>query len=577
MNISQIKDNFAHYKEIPEKFSLENGSSVSPTLKLVPTINPPRGVRISYEILFQINSLVHRGILSWPSLRKEFFNLLQADTGRPPAHINYALAKLSNLKNACYEPVKWLKRELNKYKNSERPPHSAQVSLDDGLTYVRRVIVTPSKVYFFGPEVNVSNRVTRHYAKYIDDFLRVSFVDENFDRVRSSDLSRRMPNRGQETRTDVYKRILSVLREGIVIGDKRFEFLAFSSSQLRENSVWMFASNRTVNVDGIRKWMGDFFAIKNVAKCAARMGQSFSSSTQTLNVKGKEIQIIPDIDVCRDGKRYNFSDGIGKISESLAKQVAAKCRCDTQIPSAFQIRYGGYKGVVAVDPTSQHKLCLRPSMQKYISSDTNLDVLSWTRFRPCFLNRQIITLLSTLGVADRNFEMLQEQAVRHLGQLLSNREVALEALQIMSGGDNHKALVDMLSCGYFSSTEPYLGMMLLAFQASKLMEVRNRARIFVPKGRCLMGCLDETRTLKYGEVFVQISRTPGGNTRFHDPGLDAFGKIGVDHTTSILLGKVIVAKNPCLHPGDVRILLAVNIPRLHHMVDCVVFPQQGPR
>eukprot|EP01018_Ginkgo_biloba_P005550 Gb_28427 [translate_table: standard] len=173
--------------------------------------------------------------------------------------------------------------------------------------------------------------------------------------------------------------------------------------------------------------------------------------------------------------------------------------------------------------------------------------------------------------------MLQGQAVRHLGQLLSNREVALEALQIMSGGDNHKALIDMLSCGYFPSTEPYLRMMLLAFQASKLMEVRNRARIFVPKGRCLMGCLDETRTLKYGEVFVQISRTPGGNTRFHDPGLDAFGKNGVDHTTSILLGKVIVAKNPCLHPGDVRILSAVNIPRLHHMVDCVVFPQQGPR
>ena len=42
----------------------------------------------------------------------------------------------------------------------------------------------------------------------------------------------------------------------------------------------------------------------------------------------------------------------------------------------------------------------------------------------------------------------------------------------------------------------------------------------------------------------------------------------------ILQGKVIVAKNPCLHPGDIRVLHVVDVPTLHHMMDCLVFPQK---
>lgn len=93
---------------------------------------------------------------------------------------------------------------------------------------------------------------------------------------------------------------------------------------------------------------------------------------------------------------------------------------------------------------------------------------------------------------------------------------------------------------------------------------------------CLMGCLDESKTLNYGEVFVQVSQTPG-NKQFYDTGLSAFAQNPVDSKISIVHGKVIVAKNPCLHPGDIRVLCAVNIPALHHMVDCIVFPQQGER
>ncbi|KAG5539164.1 hypothetical protein RHGRI_019651 [Rhododendron griersonianum] len=208
----------------------------------------------------------------------------------------------------------------------------------------------------------MSNRVLRNYPEDIDNFLRVSFVDEELgNKLFSADLSPRVAFSSEERRTGIYRRILSTLRDGIVIGDKKFDFLAFSSSQLRENSAWMFASRPGLTAADIRKWMGDFREIRNAAKYAARLGQSFSSSRETLSVGRHERVMIPDVEIERDGIKYVFSDGIGKLSPDFARRVAKKCGINNSIPSAFQIRYGGYKGVLAVDPASTVKISLRKS------------------------------------------------------------------------------------------------------------------------------------------------------------------------------------------------------------------------
>jgi len=124
----------------------------------------------------------------------------------------------------------------------------------------------------------------------------------------------------------------------------------------------------------------------------------FGSSTETLSAYRDEVEIIPDVKkLTHNGNEYVFSDGIGKISLEFAWIVAKKYGYDST-PSAFQIKYGGYKGVVAVDPTSCYKLSLRKSMQKYDSINTKLDVLACSKFQPCYLNRQLISLLSTLGI-----------------------------------------------------------------------------------------------------------------------------------------------------------------------------------
>lgn len=574
LELPDFKENFAYYKESEDRFVLETGSAYSRSLDLVPIVGPPDGIALPYEILFKINLLVQNGCVAGPLLDSNFYRLV--DPYRAPVSIScieHALDKLYHLKECCYEPSRWLTDQYRKYMTSRSKPSSPAISLDDGLVYVHRVQVTPSRVYFCGPEINVSNRVLRYFRRDIDNFLRISFIDEDLDKIHSTDLSPRGSSATDITRTRIYTRILSTLRNGILIGDRKFEFLAFSSSQLRESSAWMFASRDGLTAAEIREWMGNFREIRNVAKYAARLGQSFSSSKETLSVHMDEIEIIPDVKIEIGKTKYVFSDGIGKVSAEFARKVASKCGLKDNPPSAFQIRYGGYKGVVAADPTSSKKLSLRDSMRKYESELTNLDVLAWSKYQPCFLNRQLISLLSTLGIWDEIFEKKQREAVRQLDAILTDPLKAQEALELMSPGENTNILKELLICGYKPDAEPFLSMMLQTFRASKLLELRTKTRIFIPNGRSMMGCLDETRTLNYGQVFVQISGA--GYRQLH--GESSLFSSSRSRQRFIVQGLVVVAKNPCLHPGDVRVLKAVNVPALHHMVDCVVFPQKGMR
>ncbi|XP_057959817.1 probable RNA-dependent RNA polymerase 1 [Malania oleifera] len=565
---------FLDFKDCEGRFIMENGASFSHTLDLVPIVSPPEGVDLPFKILFKVCALVQNGCVPGPILDADFFRLV--DPQRIPiASIEHALEKLYNIKYGCYEPVKWLNEHYMRHSTSPNHSQLPPVSLDSGLVYVHKVQITPTKVYFCGPEVSVSNRVLRNYPDDIDNFIRISFVDEDTNKLHSSNLSPRLSSANDKSYTRVYYRILSILKNGITIGDKKFDFLAYASSQLRENSAWMFCSRDGLTAADIREWMGDFHEIRNVPKYGARLGQSFSSSKETLVVDEHEVEIIPDVKVETGGVEYVFSDGIGKISAEFAEKVAIKCGFDG-IPSAFQIRYGGYKGVVAVDPTSTMNLSLRDSMCKYQSKLKSLDVLARSKFQPCFLNRQVITLLSTLGVDDDVFERKQEAALDQLDTILTDPLGAQEALAIMSQGETTNLLKEMLKCGYKPDVEPFLSMMLKAFRASKLFEMKTKTRIFIPDARQLMGCLDETRTLEYGQVFVQVSninpfRLQGASF------LLILGRNKSNHQRFVVCGKVIVAKNPCLHPGDVRVLSAVDVPALHHMVDCVVFPQKGKR
>lgn len=88
---------------------------------------------------------------------------------------------------------------------------------------------------------------------------------------------------------------------------------------------------------------------------------------------------------------------------------------------------------------------------------------------------------------------------------------------------------------------------------------QQRCRIMVQKSRVLFGVAGSRDILKPGECFVRVTTT----------------ETGAPMTISGM--EILIGRNPCLHPGDVRKFRAVNRPELAHLVDCIVFPTKGKR
>jgi RNA-dependent RNA polymerase len=78
---------------------------------------------------------------------------------------------------------------------------------------------------------------------------------------------------------------------------------------------------------------------------------------------------------------YCFTDGNGLVSKGLAKLIN-ETFSDRIIPSAYQIRVAGCKGLIIIDPQStfdQFYIKIRPSMKKFQCNDWTLDICGSSR------------------------------------------------------------------------------------------------------------------------------------------------------------------------------------------------------
>ncbi|PLN75384.1 RdRP-domain-containing protein [Aspergillus taichungensis] len=377
--------------------------------------------------------------------------------------------------------------------------------------YMRSARVTPSTVYFTTPT-------------HSDRFLRVRFTDEK--------LLGRISASVDNTRNEIFTRVKRTLANGIVIGDMHYEFLAFGNSQFREHGAYFFAGQPGLTAANIRAWMGT-------------LGQCFST---TRAIAGSSVKISRIDDIVRNG--YTFSDGVGRISRFLAQMTMSELKIRT--PNGEPP-----KGMLTVSSQAQpQEVHIRKSQDKFEANHSGLEIIRWSQFSIAALNRQLIIVLSTLGIPDEVFRSKLKDMLQGLDEAQRNpNQMTLIVIQ-----------------------EPFLTSILTLWRAWHLKYLKEKAKIAIEKGANLLGCMDETGSLKghfnnipgkdasvkelkaaLPEIFVQVSNP------------EKEGKY------EIIEGLCILARNPSLHPGDIRVVNAVNVPALRHLQDVVVLPQTGDR
>ena len=492
-----------------------------------------------YELLPHVSSMVqNRGLHETTYALKKLFNRIEyAGPGT-----DFAAFTIDTLKGQLIEILE----------EDDRDPMRSLLRRHENLLLVHKIQVTPAGLFLEGPELESKNRVLRKYPGFASEyFVRLAFLDDDGSSIRY-DRAGSLAN--------VHGSFKSFLREPITIAGREFRFLGFSNSSLREQGCWYMASfthnGKFLSARTVVAGLGNFAVIRSPAKCAARIGQAFTDTPHgTTSLPTSCVRRITDIE--RNGRV--FSDGCGTISQDLIEKLWKNYRLGV-LPTLFQIRYAGSKGMISLDSRLNGELLnYRPSMCKFDAAHTDIEICGSARKPlPCFLNRQLIKVLEDLGVSAQSFLDLQTEAVQRL-RITAQHPLNASSFLERDGIGRSTQLPWMIERLFYQNIpcleDKFIRQCVEHTVLGQLRQLKHKARIPVEKGVMLFGIMDETDTLLENEIFCRKS----GKT---------------------IIGQVTISRHPALHPGDVQKVLAVDVPSLSplkQLDNCVVFSQRGQR
>ncbi|KAL0581139.1 hypothetical protein V5O48_000928 [Marasmius crinis-equi] len=486
--------------------------------------------------------------------------------------------------DACFQRVK-TKFEPNEF------------SLPRGNFHCCHVTFAPTRILLEGPYPTQSNRIIRRYVGYEEYFIRVDFRDEDRLQYRW--------DRAVDGRSFLQKRVGDTLKNGFEIGGRSFEFLAYSNSALREHAVWFMSPFQHdvegwVTPDRIRDSIGDFRNIdiedyneedkiffekdqkllRQPSKYAARIAQAFTATDPSVKIRRDEWQMMDDL----GQEPYLFTDGVGVISESLANEIWAALCADrghknvrSVPPSAYQIRFLGFKGMVVVDKQldksgGKIRMRLRPSMRKFGNrSEEEADIeiaRSFERPNTSYLNRPLVTILEGRGVRKEAFLDLLDDAVADVYSVDDSLKKSYDFMRNHSLGTTYNLFwmlqrLEKLDC-YIGKEEerpskrhvnidyPFFKQLREVARMHVLREIKHDARIPIPDSHLLVGVADEgpvyekdghkdVYVLPEGHIYACIQR-PG------------------EEEPTYIEGNCTISRSPVAHPGDVQRVHAIGKP-----------------
>lgn len=471
--------------------------------------------------------------------------------------------------------------------------------LPPGWYWACSVTITPTTMRLEGPHHGQSNGVIRRYVEHSEHFLRVNFTDEERLQIRW--------DRDVDGTSFVRERVGNFLKNGFDIGGRHFDFLAYSNSGLREHSMWFVAPfrdryNNQVNAEIIRNLIMDielqkggdtaeFKLEKQPAKFGARLAQAFSTTEPAIELKEDEVEIKEDIMVDPkftkpDGPKTatEFTDGYGCMSLAVRDEIWRALNPGVNplpipAPAVFQVRLGGAKGVLGINPTLEgRKVVLHRSMVKFKSKDYGLHIaFKFDHPLKLFLNRPLIAILEHLGVQIDWFKRLLVNAQSKMNStLLSIDEGAAEFFESRRLGLPFDLPRILRSLEKYEVTRvklqeydhPFNDFWLRCLDVAKAhidRELKYKARIPVPFGCSLVGVPDVHMELEADEVYICKQERDREPKWFPEKP-----------------GYVYITRSPSIHPGDVQKFKAKHPPRgsvyyNHPVVNAVVFSCKGAR
>ena len=345
-----------------------------------------------------------------------------------------------------------------------------------------------------------------------------------------------------------------------------YKFFGHSASLLRGRGCLLYNSRLARSASALYSPFGNF-DIRPTSKKMARIGLLLSDADEVATLTDSDISIVEDVE--RNG--YNFTDGCGYISLNSARKVMENLpthyrwlyeRQKYVVPSVFQIRLQGCKGVLALDLSLSRGIRIRPSMRKFewrLPSPHVLALVGFSRPVECGkLNRQFIQLLSCLGVPDRVFLQKQKNHFHNVQRLLEDSNVAITYL---SAFGHYELAAKLMQNDNHDDARRQLRDLQSSLKRGKSAQ-RGKSRseklqIPIEDSRFVYGIADPSKTLQYGQCFFQ-------------PTIRGDPQVFVDVS-------LVVGRSPAHHVGDIRWLTCVDIPACRHLVDCIVFPVNGDR
>ncbi|KAF5315907.1 hypothetical protein D9611_004921 [Ephemerocybe angulata] len=554
--------------------------------------------QLAFPVAFQIEALMRNGLLH-------------------TEHIEHLLPRIQELSNNSTPPVvsellrtyrKDLEKAGDKLGAEEHPVEqtfkktlSAFEAKDDEAFRCGHVTFTPTRMVLEGPYPTDSNRIIRKYKEHRDHFLRVDFRDEELMQYRWE--------REVDGASFLKERVGGILKDGFQLAGRSFEFLAYSNSALKSHAVWFInpfqftlSPNQKIWVNGeyIRQNIGNFAGsdlLRHPSKYAARLAQAFTATDSSVRLHRNNWEEVPDLGT----KPYLFTDGVGTISEEKRDEIwdAMKKKRGGLVPSAFMIRFLGYKGVVVVDreldvlnsarTAGEHPIHmrLRPSMRKFAAvSDGEADIEiadAYNTPKPCNLNRALVMLLERLGVEKDAFIKLQDNEVAK-AKTIDENLVKFKAVIDQHGLGKPYRLTSILeqlrelgfeinsNSGLPSADTPFLRLLRSVAVIKVLRDIMFSARIPIPGSYLLVGVADE------GVVYEKA----GYENVYTLPEFNIYACIQREGGEKDWIeGTCFITRSPVAHPGDVQRVYAIGEPpadcfcAFRDLVNVVVMPSAG--